>query len=788
MRKLWIILLLGIALFILNNDLSSATIMNFTTPVPINITANTANAGTESGWKLLPSIDLLIYSVYINQTAGAVANRAFIRNQSGAVIANVSITNFKANFAGVSLSTGMNYSITVTNTSGTWNVSRSTSFSTFPYFNESFNITRVIDNVGSELSGSQNWWIISKMEFDTVPFISVTLHTPADNSMQNNNLLKTFNFSLTPIGGGNITNYTLIIWNSTGSIINQSFSKALSGNTTNSTLANLSIDSSAINSVYTWNVFGCGNISTGTSCRFAVSNFTFTLSPIVNSNTYNATTYETASEPFITNITTSGLTSASLIWNNVSYSGTITSSGANQILSRTISDIPLNIFSNVSWYWSLIYSDGGQANTTSSGQVVNPINLTSCSGSPLNVPYINFTFKNETTSLNAINASISSSIFSYWLGTGTVTKTLSYSNVTENPSFAFCFSPADRTVSANATISYANSESPQRTAVFSSLSLSNASQNSTLYLLPSSVGTYTRYRTVNVAGSIITGVLGRVSRTISGTSTLIVSGYTDDSGQISFFLNPDLSYDYVFSKTGFSSAVFSLIPNSLETYTVTLGGSSSVLSSGTQIANNLTYLIEPTNLSLLNNTVYNFALTTNSSQAITFTSLNITNASGYQLGYASTAGQGRISVSVNTQNYTSIYGYALIQTSNESFSVTKVWTVQNDFVGDYSIYRQALLFSTYQFSPTIRLLLVLIILVGITIYVSQVEYIDNTDAKIGIIITMVWILSFFGWLDIGLTINGATQAGRLALLGSKYGIAILTTAAGAAISLRRIYT
>lgn len=508
---------------------------------------------------------------------------------------------------------------------------------------------------------------------------------------------------------------------------------------------------------------------------------------ILNSNIFNDSTYETSYETFTTNVTTNGISSAQFYWNGTVYSGSVSSSGSSSILS-TAFDIPINRFNNRSWFWAVFYSDGRQINTSAMGQIVSPINLTGCTVAPFNGPYINFSFKNETASVQNIAASIASSSFNYWIGSGTVNKSFSYINSSEFPSYAFCFNPLNRTITSTLSISYMNTESPQRTASYQNLILNNGTTNKTLYLLPAILGAYTRYRTVTASGDTLSNVFATVSKTISGSSTLITSGYTDSSGLISFFLDPDDSYDYVFSKTGFGTNSFSLTPNSVETYTIVMGQGNIGISNGTQLSQNLSFLIQPTNLTLLNSTVYSFSLTVNSSRTISFTSLNITNSSGTQLGYISGTSTGTISVSVNTGNNTRLYGYAMIQAGAESVTATKIWTITNDFPGDYSLYRQAVLFNDLGFSPMVRIIFFTLILTAITIFISRTEFIDNTDDKILVIIMVVWAFSFVGWLDTGITVNATGSVGTLAALAGKYGIAIVTSAVGGALLLRRIFT
>jgi len=111
------------------------------------------------------------------------------------------------------------------------------------------------------------------------------------------------------------------------------------------------------------------------------------------------------------------------------------------------------------------------------------------------------------------------------------------------------------------------------------------------------------------------------------------------------------------------------------------------------------------------------------------------------------------------------------------------------FVGDYSIFRQLTLFTTYGFSDFIRLFLVILTIMGIMIFMSQKEIIEASESKIAVALLLIWAFSVVGWLDTGLaTSTTSTGINRLAELSSQYGIAILSTGAGLFFIMRKIFT
>ncbi|KKL88657.1 hypothetical protein LCGC14_1922550, partial [marine sediment metagenome] len=122
-------------------------------------------------------------------------------------------------------------------------------------------------------------------------------------------------------------------------------------------------------------------------------------------------------------------------------------------------------------------------------------------------------------------------------------------------------------------------------------------------------------------------------------------------------------------------------------------------------------------------------------------------------------------------------------------SVKRVWIVGAEFVGDYSIFRQLTLFTTYGFSDFIRLFLVILTIMGIMIFMSQKEIIEASESKIAVALLLIWAFSVVGWLDTGLaTSTTSTGINRLAELSSQYGIAILSTGAGLFFIMRKIFT
>ena len=362
------------------------------------------------------------------------------------------------------------------------------------------------------------------------------------------------------------------------------------------------------------------------------------------------------------------------------------------------------------------------------------------------------------------------------------------SEANENNSFAFCLSPGDEVLSTTISLDYRNSESQQRSFASSLTTLSNSTVDKTLFLLPTVAGIFTKFQTTNSNGDPLSGVLGVISRTIEGVPDVeIVSGSTDSSGFVSFFLNPDVTYGGTFSKTGFPDNVFTFVPTS-EIRTVIMGVGTGLIGNGTQLALNTTYEITPRNSTLQNQTDITFGFNVSSTQAVNFISMNISNSSGSQLLFVSDTSAGVITGIAHTGNNTKIIGRYIISDGVEEISVTRTWIVATDFIGDYSIFKQMTMFTDYGFKDFTRILLVLLAITGVLIFLSTSELLDTSESKVAVGMLLIWAFSIVGWLDTGIVVSSASgNINKLGQFSSQYGIAILSTGAAAFFVLRRVF-
>ncbi len=539
----------------------------------------------------------------------------------------------------------------------------------------------------------------------------------------------------------------------------------------------------------TWSCEACDNEG---DCGFAPNNRTVSYAILERESSFETSIFETQNQNFVINVTSINDTttvSADLIYDGTTHTGTVVNTeGDNYTASVTITT-PLETSppANKTFFWSFDVTRPlgvTNVNTTNQSQIVNEISFVFCNVST-NVIYLNVTFLNETANQERVDATIDST-FRYYTDSVLVNKTLSFANTTENPEYAFCFSPANLPINAITDIAYNNLESQQR--IFNgNLLLTNVSATQTLHLLPTILGLFSQFQTITTTGNPIAGVLGTITRVLGGSTITSVVDSTDSSGLVVFFLNPDATYSATFSLAPFPDNAFSFVPTT-DTRIVTMGGQVGVIGNGTQIVLNTTYTILPANSSLNNNTDYTFSFEVASSQDINFMSMNITNSSGGQLIFLSDTSATTISQVLNTANNTRIIGYYVIRTTDETITFTKIWAVGSEFIGDYSLFRQLTLFLDYNFTNIIRILLMLGVIIGAVIFLSIGEITDTSESKIMVSLLLVWVFSFVGWLDTGLIVNStSSNINTLGELSNQFGIAILSTSAGAFFILRRLF-
>ncbi len=487
--------------------------------------------------------------------------------------------------------------------------------------------------------------------------------------------------------------------------------------------------------------------------------------------TFESSVFETDSQAFSINLSAnSSLTSVNLIYDGTSRSTTL----SNNISTVTF-DIPTSTGVK-DFFWSFTYV-GETINSTESNQTVNEILFDFCNAT-LTVSYINFSFKNETVNQEDVTATIDSS-WNVWIGNGNSVRSFTLTNSSENTNYDICVSADNQTINTNVTLVYNNANSQQRAFVSEPI-LANSTTQQVLYLLPSTLGLFSQFQARDIANNPIPLVKSIITRTLNSGTINVVSFFTDSSGLVVYFLNPDVIYTATFSKTGFLDTVFTFVPTT-DLRFVTMG--TGVTVNGSNISIGTLYEITPESSTLVNNTVTTFTFNVTGSTEIIFISMNITDGNGTSFGFNSSAGTGIISLILNTSSNSTLTGIFQIRTGGENLTISKIWTIGNEFQGDYSIQKQGELFLLYEFSDFIRLAMVLLMIFGVVIFMSSNELADNNESKIAVVVLMVWGFSSIGWLN-----NPAVVSTTgIAQFSKQYGIAILSTAGAVFFFIRRIF-
>lgn len=347
--------------------------------------------------------------------------------------------------------------------------------------------------------------------------------------------------------------------------------------------------------------------------------------------------------------------------------------------------------------------------------IMNYIDLSYCLTNSSNY-YLNYTFKNETISQERVNSSISSS-FTYWYNDTANTKSLSFTNLSYNKEYKFCSNYPN--ISYSSSSIYYNAESPQRTDTYSG-TIGTSPTSRTLYLLPSSLGSYITFQIINQAQQAITGATITVSSTSFGT---VASATTDSAGSATFFLNPLTSYTIVVSKTGYATNTQTIAPTQTQ-YTIILQQSYNPTTDHTK---GISFITGPTNNILTNNTVYNFSYyLTSSYYTIDSFGFSIYNSSGYVFGTNSSTVSGtNLTLALNTGSNSSLtMNYYWIINSSIN-NLTRSWTIFNTEGSQFSIkqlftdlntYTSTGIFGLTSFGMAIFVFLFIMISTGIVTY------------------------------------------------------------------------
>ncbi|MHA1869245.1 MAG: hypothetical protein ACTSXD_14485, partial [Candidatus Heimdallarchaeaceae archaeon] len=359
--------------------------------------------------------------------------------------------------------------------------------------------------------------------------------------------------------------------------------------------------------------------------------------------------------------------------------------------------------------------------------------------------FLNITFKDEED-LSYINATIPTSRFTYWLGTGTVNKTLTYSSTALDYDYAFC-SNAGQSLNVLPYVQYKHgTDYPQRIWAPSTQTYNSTLTEKTLYLLSSVDGIYVTYQVLDSVGNQLQGVEVTATRTIEGETFIIGIGETDAAGAVTFWMNPDFVHTITFSKSGYATSSVSQFPTQT-TYTVTLGSSST--SGINDYIRGITYQIKPNpGITLNASQLYNFNMTFNSTYWNVSTWGFVMYGDNVVIGgNSSTGNSGFIynTLNISDYNHVGMKVYWIINGTETSgtnngwfvFDYTKGtdWSIWA-FFKDLKNYSDDGIFGLNQASLNFILFLIIFITVGMTSYKFSIQ---SPSAILGLIFAMVFL-------------------------------------------------
>jgi len=477
-----------------------------------------------------------------------------------------------------------------------------------------------------------------------------------------------------------------------------------------------------------------------------------------NNRTFTSTAFETANETYSINISAnSSLTGIKLFWNDTNY----TLSNQGDGLWSYARDMPIGV-GEYNFSYKFTYA-GDIITSSNSTQEVNFTFFTPTNGTYTDI-FLNISFEDEN-SLVEINASVPSAEFVYYLGTGTVNKTLDFINNTDNDYFTFSGTTGSENLKVIPTVQYRRvSDYPQRIWEASTQVYNSTDTNEILYLLSSVDGIFVTYQVLTTTETAIQDVEVVSTRVVSGESIQVGAGTTDSAGLITFWMNPDFQHTTTFTKNGYDEYVFTHFPTQAS-YTITLGGD---VEPEADCIQGISQSIRPTSGFLYRNETYDFNYTINSAYwNLTNFQFTLTYANGSSIGSNSSSSSSGGTISLNNINVSNsasinmVYLYEIDSDDCEQITGTSVWITQTTEGTEFSIWQLSQdintnitsgLFGFDNFGKTLLSFLIIVLMVG---GLSMRYGIASEGAIMGILFGTVFIL------DVGLNLIPRVQIGDI---------------------------
>jgi hypothetical protein len=346
--------------------------------------------------------------------------------------------------------------------------------------------------------------------------------------------------------------------------------------------------------------------------------------------------------------------------------------------------------------------------------------------------------------------------------------------------FSICIDPSSATFYTDYNVQYSGANYPQRAYYENNGVFTSATVELPLYMLWVGDGTYGRFRVVDQYQTPLDDVTISMERAISGTERTIEQETTDTSGLATFWLNPDETYTFTFTKTGYGSETFGLRVTTSEIYTVTLTSESTDVNESIYLG--WWYQFSPISTLLNNNTKYNFTFTLNSSyNDITNCTLKLFNGSNYLIQNSSsyTTTTCNIRIEYNAGNFSSILSEATFGINYTDIIVSQEYSVLYTYEGDFSLKNfldDISDLGVAGFNDFTRMIIAFIVIFVIAALAAvRIGFVDS-EKLIPLVVALVWFFSYVNWFYLDYTPIPAILGFDL----KKYIIAIIVTLAGGA--------
>jgi len=436
-----------------------------------------------------------------------------------------------------------------------------------------------------------------------------------------------------------------------------------------------------------------------------------------SSRTFNTTTFETSNENYsIVLGANTSLTKVELFYDGIYYDLANASGTWYNAMGINSTMLGSNNFNFKFTYGAETFF------SSNSTQQVNETIFTLCN-STYPTMALNISFKDEADE-SYINASIPTSTFTYYLGNATVNKSYTFINNTANYNYSFCISPNTSIFYVSPNLQYKNGTTyPQRIWEPAVQTYNGTNTNKTLYLLSFSDGLYVTFIVINEANQVLSGVEVTAERTII-INELIGTLTTGADGSATFWLNPDFTHTFNFSKTGYDDYTTSFAPTQ-SSYVVTLSG-------GTEVTYNDTFKgikrsILPVADYLENDTAYNFKFNLTSSyweiDSYGF-QLRLSNGTTFD-GGSSAIENTELTLNYNVTNQSVIFMDYYWVISGNYTNGTTYWIVTNtlhtgysikNFFTDFNDYLEDGMFGLDSFGLNLIVYIILFLTLGIMSY------------------------------------------------------------------------